>query len=77
MTNHSDGKTFQAIAIETNIPRIPRITVTKIYRTAMNKSMDLQTSIDSPKIYNNTRGRGRRVHLSIEDADTIYRQDLI
>ena len=53
------------------------ITVTKIYRIAVNKSMDLQISKDSPEVYNSTRGRGRRVHLSQEDADAIYRQDLI
>ena len=39
--------------------------------------MDLQISKDSPEVYNSTRGRGRRVHLSQEDADAIYRQDLI
>ena len=69
VTNHSEGKTFQVIANETNIPRI---TVTKIYRTATDKSMDLQTPVDSPKTYINTRGRGRRVHLSQEDADANY-----
>ncbi|MCJ1430508.1 hypothetical protein MMC29_008426, partial [Sticta canariensis] len=52
VTKHRDGKTFQVIANETNIPLA---TVAKIYRTAMNKSMNLQIHVDNPEVYSNNR----------------------
>ena len=69
VTKYKNGKTFQTITNETGIPYI---TVTKIYKTAMNKSIDLQILIDSPKIYNNVRRHGPQVHLFKEDTDAIY-----
>lgn len=69
VTKRRDGKSLGIIAKETGLPKT---TVAKIYRRAMNKSMDLQIHVDDPEIYRNAPGRGRPFHLSDEDGDAIF-----
>ena len=51
---YRDGKIMEVIAKKTGIPKS---TVEKIYRMAINKSINLQIYVDNLEIYQNLRGR--------------------